>query len=63
VLGDPIYGSTTRDRSPRLMLHAWRLELNHPVTGEEMRFTAPPDALFRAPGEEELLRLIADSGL
>ena len=28
----------------RQMLHAWQLEFNHPVTGEQMRFTAPvPD--------------------
>jgi 23S rRNA pseudouridine1911/1915/1917 synthase len=25
----------------RQMLHAWRLEINHPTTGEPMRFESP----------------------
>jgi 23S rRNA pseudouridine1911/1915/1917 synthase len=43
VLGDPIYGKGTlqRDGVTRLMLHAWRLGLNHPVTGEPLGFEAP----------------------
>jgi len=28
------------------MLHAWRLRLGHPLTGEEMSFEAPPPADF-----------------
>lgn len=46
VLGDPIYATRTAPRAPRLMLHAWRLSFTHPLTGERMSFTAPPDALF-----------------
>ncbi|MCP4293517.1 MAG: RluA family pseudouridine synthase [bacterium] len=56
VLGDPTYGDDRRvlgvhplDRvraqamvknSTRQMLHAWKLDLVHPVTGEEMTFEA-----------------------
>ncbi len=56
IVGDPTYGSPRwkgikdellRDlcRSfPRQALHAWRLTLKHPTTGEKMTFTAPvPD--------------------
>ena len=44
ILGDTSYGSADA-RVPRLMLHAWRLELPHPVTGEPLRLEAqvPPD--------------------
>ncbi len=35
VVGDPLYGG---EPAPRLMLHALRLELRHPVTGRRMRF-------------------------
>jgi len=42
VVGDAIY--TGRLQAERLMLHAWRLALQHPRLGEEMRFEAPiPD--------------------
>lgn len=43
ILGDPIYGRGTLQRSgvTRLMLHAWRLGLDHPVTGVPLAFTAP----------------------
>ena len=44
ILGDALYGGVPSDR---LWLHAWRLELKHPVTGEELRLEAPP-ARFRA---------------
>jgi 23S rRNA pseudouridine1911/1915/1917 synthase len=30
------------------MLHAWKLRLRHPRTGEEMTFEAPPPADFEA---------------
>ena len=39
VLGDALYGGAASDR---LWLHAWRLGLNHPVTGEDLRLEAPP---------------------
>lgn len=46
VMGDPVYGWTSRDRqighaSNRQLLHAWRLVLQHPVTGKQMEFEAP----------------------
>ncbi len=44
ILGDTLYGGTASDR---LWLHAWRLGLNHPVTGEDLRLEAPP-ARFQA---------------
>jgi len=42
VVGDETYGTrgaTTEDG--RMMLHAWRLVLRHPGTGEELRLEAP----------------------
>lgn len=38
VLGDSLYDGPSSDR---LWLHAWRLGLNHPITGEELRLEAP----------------------
>jgi 23S rRNA pseudouridine1911/1915/1917 synthase len=49
VAGDPVYGTGTSRRGPdglgRLFLHAWRLELTSPSTGELIRATAalPPE--------------------
>ena len=46
VAGDVEYGG--RDSGAgRPMLHAWRLRLRHPRTGEEMTFEAPPPADFQ----------------
>jgi len=45
VVGDPLYGPADRP-VPRLCLHAHRLILPHPTTGQPMTFTAPPPALF-----------------
>ncbi len=39
VLGDALYGGAS---DPQMWLHAWMLELNHPVTGEPLRLIAPP---------------------
>jgi 23S rRNA pseudouridine1911/1915/1917 synthase len=58
LVGDPVYGEARwRDQSParqavlkrfgRPALHAWRLELAHPTTGEPLSFTAPPPADLR----------------
>ena len=44
VVGDSLYGGAPSDR---LWLHAWRLGLKHPVTGEDLRLEAPP-VRFRA---------------
>lgn len=43
ILGDTIYAQPQRQllKMPRLMLHAWKLELTHPITGKEMKFEAP----------------------
>jgi len=49
VLGDPIYGVKNMPHAKRLMLHAYSLRFTHPITGEEMHFTAPPEKDFRAP--------------
>ena len=47
VAGDLAYGATRRDLgSPRTFLHASRVELTHPVTGERLTVTSPlPDDL------------------
>lgn len=43
LLGDPIYGGRKPAvTAPRLMLHAWRIAFEHPITGLPMRFEAPP---------------------
>ena len=46
VIGDAVYGKPSLDKRldpppQRQMLHAWRLELWHPVKSEKMSFTAP----------------------
>lgn len=46
VLGDPLYSKTSEefpriDGQSRMMLHAWRLEINHPKTGKRLCLTAP----------------------
>jgi 23S rRNA pseudouridine1911/1915/1917 synthase len=47
VAGDIEYGGREGDAG-RPMLHAWRLRLRHPRTGDEMKFEAPPPADFEA---------------
>ena len=41
ILGDRRYGDEAAGRWPRLALHAWRLALAHPVTGEALSLEAP----------------------
>ncbi len=42
MVGDPLYSpSDTLLSAPRLLLHAWQLELHHPVTGQAMHWEAP----------------------
>jgi 23S rRNA pseudouridine1911/1915/1917 synthase len=43
LVGDPIYGkpSKTSEQTGRLMLHAWRLAFDHPITGRRHQFEAP----------------------
>jgi 23S rRNA pseudouridine1911/1915/1917 synthase len=47
ILGDPIYGKKHELPTPRLMLHAWQLSFDHPVSGKKLHFTAPPPEDFR----------------
>ena len=41
LMGDPMYGSGTEKANmglTRQFLHSWRLELEHPMTGELLNF-------------------------
>ena len=42
ILGDPLYGHPSRQPIPstRLMLHAWKLAFEHPITMKPMSFEA-----------------------
>lgn len=44
IAGDRVYGGGAD--FPRQLLHAWKLEITHPRTGEELAFSAPPPADF-----------------
>ncbi len=47
VAGDPVYGFKKQKlKADGQLLHAWRLELTHPSTGERMTFTAPLPPAF-----------------
>ena len=48
VAGDVEYGGRRPGEPDRPMLHAWRLRLRHPRTGDEMSFETPPPADFEA---------------
>jgi len=50
LLGDPLYGTGPDGRIGRTALHAWKLRLQHPYTGEEIEVTATP--------EEDISRLL-----
>jgi tRNA pseudouridine32 synthase/23S rRNA pseudouridine746 synthase len=42
IVGDPLYASPEQEAlADRLLLHARRLDIEHPVTGAMMRFEAP----------------------
>lgn len=44
IAGDPTYGRRSklyREKFGRVMLHAWKLRLQHPVNKEEVQFEAP----------------------
>ena len=45
ILGDPLYNS--QSKTSRLMLHAFRLSLTHPLTLEKLSFTALSDTFER----------------
>jgi 23S rRNA pseudouridine1911/1915/1917 synthase len=47
LVGDPVYGRKRQQFNlPGQALHAVRLIFTHPVTGEQMEFSAPPPASF-----------------
>lgn len=48
IVGDPIYssGRSVGVNLPGQALHAWRLRLEHPVSGEWIEVTAPPPQEF-----------------
>ena len=48
VAGDDLYGRRRPDDPARPLLHAWRLRLRHPRTGEQMSFESPLPADFQA---------------
>jgi RluA family pseudouridine synthase len=49
ILGDPLYGRDVEmPKAPRLMLHASRLSLRHPLTGAPLTIESPWPADFRA---------------
>lgn len=49
VVGDPVYGVKKQKFSlDGQLLHAWRLKLTHPSTGEELIFEAPLPDYFSA---------------
>ncbi len=48
VVGDPVYGPDKNEfKLNGQLLHAQKLTLKHPVTGETMEFTAPIPAYFK----------------
>ncbi len=48
IVGDPVYNSVDEFNVAGQLLHAYRLELDHPSTGERMCFSAPLPDCFRA---------------
>jgi len=43
IVSDPIYGKSSNkiELPDRLMLHAWKLSFEHPITGKQVKFEAP----------------------
>ena len=41
LLGDFLYGEEDKTLIGRPALHSWKLSLRHPITGQELNFTAP----------------------
>lgn len=60
VAGDPVYGyKKQKVKADGQLLHAYRLELTHPTTGERMTFNAPLPPAF----EEILKKLCRQYGV
>ena len=53
LVGDFLYGTEEPDRIPRPALHSHRLTFRHPITGQEMSFTAPVPPDMRRLMEQE----------
>lgn len=53
IKGDLKYGARRSTLSGRIMLHAWKIELVHPATGEALSLTAP------LPTDETLWQVLA----
>lgn len=47
IFGDSLYGDRKKI-APRLMLHAWKMSIQHPKTGETMNFEAPVPKQFKS---------------
>lgn len=58
--GDALYGGRV---APRLMLHATKLSLTHPVTGERLAIEAPEPAIFTAFRESKAFDPYADNAV
>ncbi|MFK7991115.1 MAG: class I SAM-dependent methyltransferase [Sandaracinaceae bacterium] len=58
VLGDRVYGG---EPAPRLMLHAWKLRLRHPIGGAALELTAAPPASFEAVLRDDVRPFAADT--
>lgn len=59
LVGDKRYGGSNRQRlrSPRLFLHAWKLRLKHPASGQETEFESPlPEELRKILKKESLIK-------
>ena len=52
LVGDVLYGGKPRLGMTRQALHAYRLRLNHPVSGAELSFVSAPPADFNAAVKE-----------
>lgn len=55
IVGDAVYGRLDAPVFPRQALHAWRVVLAHPVSGEQLRIEAPLPV--------DLAVFLVDSGL
>ena len=53
LVGDFLYGTEEPNRIPRPALHSHRLTFRHPITGQEMSFTAPVPPDMRRLMEQE----------
>lgn len=46
VVGDPVYGK--KQPAPRMLLHAWKLALDHPASGQRLNLEAAVPEAFEA---------------